>query len=72
MISVCIATYNGAQFVRQQLESILPQLAPSDEVIVSDDGGVAIAALRQSTSTMPPVERKCAAQAARAISVLSV
>ena len=38
MISVCIATYNGAQFVRQQLESILPQLAPSDEVIVSDDG----------------------------------
>ena len=38
MISVCIATYNGAQFVRQQLESILPQLTPSDEVIVSDDG----------------------------------
>lgn len=44
----------------------LPRLWSSSSlsVIVSDDGGVAIAALRQSTSTMPPVERKCAAQAA--------
>ncbi|WP_234736680.1 glycosyltransferase family 2 protein [Tellurirhabdus bombi] len=33
-----MATYNGERFVRRQLESILPQLGPADEVIVSDDG----------------------------------
>ena len=37
MISVCIATYNGAAYIKAQLESILPQLSPSDEVIISDD-----------------------------------
>ncbi len=36
-ISVCMATYNGSRFVRRQLETILPQLAPQDELIVSDD-----------------------------------
>jgi len=38
MISVCVATYNGEMYIRQQLQSILCQLADSDEVIVSDDG----------------------------------
>lgn len=38
MISVCIATYNGERFLRQQLESIVSQLSEGDEVIVSDDG----------------------------------
>lgn len=38
MISVCIATYNGEHFLREQLDSILPQLGEEDEVIVSDDG----------------------------------
>lgn len=37
MISVCMATYNGEEFVRQQMESILVQLSDNDEVIVSDD-----------------------------------
>jgi glycosyltransferase involved in cell wall biosynthesis len=37
-ISVCLATFNGASYVREQVESILPQLAPSDEFIVSDNG----------------------------------
>ncbi len=36
-ISVCMATCNGARFIRQQLESILMQLAPDDELLVSDD-----------------------------------
>jgi glycosyltransferase involved in cell wall biosynthesis len=36
-ISVCMAAYNGSPFVREQLESILDQLGPSDEVIVVDD-----------------------------------
>lgn len=38
MISVCMATYNGQQFLIPQLVSILSQLGPNDELIVSDDG----------------------------------
>ena len=38
MVSVCIATYNGAKYLKEQLESILCQLTESDEVVVSDDG----------------------------------
>ncbi len=37
MISVCLATYNGAGFVHKQISSILDQLGPADELIVSDD-----------------------------------
>lgn len=36
-ISVCIATYNGEEFISEQLESILIQLRPEDEIIISDD-----------------------------------
>lgn len=36
-ISVCLASYNGAQYIEEQLKSILPQLNPTDEVILSDD-----------------------------------
>ena len=38
MISVCIATYNGEKYIREQLDSILKQLGENDEVIISDDG----------------------------------
>lgn len=37
-ISVCVPTYNGSKYVEEQLKSILAQLGPADEVIVSDDG----------------------------------
>ena len=37
MNSVCIATYNGEKYIAEQLRSILVQLQPDDEVIVSDD-----------------------------------
>lgn len=37
MISVCIPTYNGEKFIKEQLDSILPQLLDEDEVIISDD-----------------------------------
>lgn len=37
MISVCIATYNGERYIKQQLESIINQLGPEDEIIISDD-----------------------------------
>lgn len=38
MVSVCIATYNGEKFIKEQIESILCQLTPDDEIIISDDG----------------------------------
>ena len=38
MISVCMATYNGARFIARQLESILSQLPCDAEVVVADDG----------------------------------
>ena len=37
MISVCIPTYNGEMFIKQQIESILRQIDVSDEIIISDD-----------------------------------
>ena len=37
MISVCMATYNGAQYIREQIDSILLQLGPDDEIVVCDD-----------------------------------
>lgn len=38
MISVCMATYNGEKYIREQVSSILQQLGENDELIVSDDG----------------------------------
>lgn len=38
MISVCMATYNGEQFIKEQLDSILIQLSDNDEIVISDDG----------------------------------
>lgn len=37
MISVCMATYNGAKFIGPQIKSILAQLGNDDELIISDD-----------------------------------
>ena len=37
MISVCMATYNGEKYIKDQLLSILKQLSPNDEIIISDD-----------------------------------
>lgn len=36
-ISVAIATYNGEKFIEEQLESILKQTYPVDEIIIRDD-----------------------------------
>lgn len=38
MISVCMTTYNGAKYVKLQIDSILPQLHIDDELIICDDG----------------------------------
>jgi len=36
-ISICMATYNGARYIKVQMISILEQLKPGDEVVVVDD-----------------------------------
>lgn len=38
VVSVCMAAYNGAQHIHEQLDSILAQLTEPDEVIIVDDG----------------------------------
>lgn len=40
MVSVCMGTKDGATFIGEQLESILPQLNSTDEIIISDDCSV--------------------------------
>jgi len=37
-VSICMATYNGAAFIEEQVTSILEQLAPTDEMVFVDDG----------------------------------
>ncbi len=37
-LSVAMCTYNGSRYVRAQIDSILKQTMPIDELIVSDDG----------------------------------
>lgn len=37
MISVCMATYNGSKYIKEQIDSILSQLSLEDELIISDD-----------------------------------
>lgn len=37
MVSVCIATYNGEGYIKEQLDSILCQIAEDDEIIICDD-----------------------------------
>ena len=38
MISVCMASYNGEKYIREQIDSILKQLSVEDELVISDDG----------------------------------
>lgn len=36
-VSVCMATYNGDKYVKEQIDSILSQIGKQDELIVVDD-----------------------------------
>jgi glycosyltransferase involved in cell wall biosynthesis len=38
VISVCIATFNGEKYIKEQLDSILAEIDSSDEVVLCDDG----------------------------------
>ena len=62
MISVCMATFNGGMFIREQLESILSQLPPDAEIIIADDGStddtlLVIDSLNESRIRVLPAER---------------
>lgn len=37
-VSICMACYNGAAYIKEQIDSILPQLIEGDELIIIDDG----------------------------------
>lgn len=37
-ISVCVATYNGEKYIKEQLLSVLKNIKEDDEIIISDDG----------------------------------
>lgn len=39
-ISVCLASYNGALYIKEQVASIIMQLGENDELIISDDGSM--------------------------------
>ena len=56
MLSVALCTYNGERYIRKQLESILNQTMPVDEIVVCDDGSTdstiaIIESLRAVTTT---------------------
>jgi glycosyltransferase involved in cell wall biosynthesis len=38
MITVCMASFNGEKYIKEQIYSILNQLGNEDELIISDDG----------------------------------
>lgn len=38
MLSVALCTYNGERYIREQIETILNQTMPVDEIVVCDDG----------------------------------
>jgi glycosyltransferase involved in cell wall biosynthesis len=54
-ISIALCTYNGALFLKEQLESIAAQTQPPAELVVCDDGSVdaTIAILREFASSVP-------------------
>ena len=61
-ISVCMATYNGEKYLSEQLASIVGQLQPDDELIISDDSSTdatisIIESLRDSRIKLLPGNR---------------
>ena len=39
-VSIVLCTYNGAKYLREQLDSIVHQTYPLHEVLVQDDGSI--------------------------------
>lgn len=40
MVSVCLASFNGEKYIKEQIRSILNQLSDKDELLISDDGSL--------------------------------
>lgn len=57
-VSVVLCTYNGAQYLAEQLDSILQQTYPIDELIVQDDGSTdeTINILKSYAETYPIIK----------------
>lgn len=61
MISVCIPTYNGEKFIKEQLSSIINQLDAGDEIIISDDSSTdnTLAIVRSLNDSRIKIIEKC-------------
>ena len=62
MISVCMASYNGCKYIREQLESILSQLPSDVEIVIADDGSTddtlkVVESLNEPRIRMLPAEK---------------
>lgn len=62
MISVCMASYNGGKYIREQLESILSQLLSDVEIVIADDGSTddtlqVVESLNEPRIRMLPAEK---------------
>lgn len=59
MISVALCTYNGALYIREQIESIINQTRKVDEIVVCDDCSTdnTVSTLHQLSSAYPDVIR---------------
>ena len=62
LVSVALCTYNGARFLKEQLESILRQTRLPDELILSDDG---------STDATPALAQEFASRASFPVTILT-
>ena len=60
-VSICMATWNGAKFLAEQLETVVPQLDFGDEVVVVDDAS--------SDQTMEMLQRAAGESRAAAIRI---
>lgn len=56
-VSVVMATYNGAKYIREQLDSILRQHYPIEEIIIQDDGSKdeTVAIIQEYASKNPQI-----------------
>ncbi|WP_197428728.1 glycosyltransferase [Phnomibacter ginsenosidimutans] len=58
-ISIALCTYNGAQFLDQQLASLFGQTLPPNEIVICDDGSTdnTIAIVQQWQQQQPGIIR---------------